>query len=91
MHRIFIAINLPEDVKNKLDDSDVIFYSRNLKKTISLLDKYDISYILIDSEMKQGQVWTEKEEGLFFLFSNSESFKKIYDKKGIEIWRVLSG
>jgi asparagine N-glycosylation enzyme membrane subunit Stt3 len=77
-----------EDVKTKLNDSETIFYSRTLKKTVSLLNQYDISYILIDLEMKQGQVWTKEDEGLLFLFRNKETFRKVYSKEGIEIWEV---
>ncbi|MBW2981388.1 hypothetical protein KY343_00780 [Candidatus Woesearchaeota archaeon] len=77
-----------EDVKTKLDDSNIIFYSRTLKKTTALLDKYNISYIWIDSEMKKRLIWTEEDEGLLFLFSNKEEFKKVYDREGIEIWQV---
>jgi len=77
-----------EDVKIKLNDSEIIFYSRTLKKTVSLLDQYNISYIWIDSEMKDGRVWTEEDEGLLFLFSNEEVFRKGYSKEGIEIWEV---
>lgn len=77
-----------EDVKTKLNDSDIIFYSRTLKKTVSLLDQYNISYIWIDSEMKKELVWTKEEEGLLFLFSNKEKFKRVYSKEGIEIWKI---
>ena len=78
-----------EDAKSKLNASETIFYSRTLKKTVSLLDEYNISYIWIDSEMKKGLVWTEEDEGLLFLFSNKEEFRKVYDKGEIEIWKVL--
>ena len=37
--------------------------------------------------MKQKEPWTEAEQGLLFLFRNSETFKKEYSKDGIEIWR----
>ena len=77
-----------ENVKTKLNDSDTIFYSRTLKKTDSLLNEYNISYIWLDSGMKKGLVWTEEDEGLLFLFSNKEKFKNVYSKEGIEIWEV---
>jgi hypothetical protein len=77
-----------ENVKTKLNDSDIIFYSRTLKKTVSLFDQYDISYIWIDSQMKDGQIWKKEDEGLLFLFSNKEVFRRVYNKEGIEIWEV---
>ncbi|MBN1156487.1 hypothetical protein JXA85_02650 [Candidatus Woesearchaeota archaeon] len=63
-----------------------IYYSRNLKRTKSLLDKYFIKYIFIDRSMKQGLVWEDTEEGLLFLFNNNETFEKRYGISGVEIW-----
>ncbi|MEM4247842.1 MAG: hypothetical protein QXH80_01125 [Candidatus Nanoarchaeia archaeon] len=69
------------------NDSNTIFNSRNLETTTAILDKYSIDYIFIDKDMKSGQVWTEPEQGLQFILANSEMFKKIYAKEGIEIWK----
>lgn len=68
-------------------DINAIFYGVNLKDTKELLDKYKINYIYIDNEMKQGLVWKKKKQGLLFLFRNKETFRKIYEKDGIEIWQ----
>lgn len=68
------------------NESNVLFSSRNLETTKALLDQHKIDYIMIDSQMKSGQVWAEPEEGLQFILANSEIFKKIYGKQGIEIW-----
>ena len=76
-------------LNTRFNDSNTTFYSRNLKATKPVLDKYNIKYIYIDQEMKQGQVWTRKEQGLLFLFRNEETFKQVYTKEGIEIWEVL--
>ena len=73
----------------KFNQSNEIFYSRNLKATKNLLSNYSISYIWIDKSMKQGKVWTKEEEGLLFLFRNNETFKNIYHSKEVEIWEVL--
>jgi hypothetical protein len=78
-------MELPPQVAN---DSCSLFQSRNLVHTRELLSTYNISHILIDSEMRQGLVWKEPEEGLLFLFRNNETFKRIYHISGIEIWRV---
>lgn len=69
-------------------DSAEIFSSRSLKTTKALLDKYNIKYIWLDNEMKNGLVWTEEKQGLLFLFRNKETFKNIYNKNNIEIWEV---
>ena len=76
--------------KEKFNDSLEIFYSRNLENTKTLLNKYNISYIWIDNEMKQGLVWEKEQQGLLFLFRNNETFNNIYNNKGIEIWQVYS-
>ncbi|MBU0757591.1 MAG: hypothetical protein KKF44_05980 [Nanoarchaeota archaeon] len=72
--------------KIRIEDSNRIFYSRILKDTKELLDKYSIRYIWINPQMKK-EIWKKDEEGLLFLLDNSNSFKKIYDFKGIEIWK----
>jgi hypothetical protein len=74
----------------KQNISDTIFYSRTLKNTTSLLNQYNISYIWIDSEMRNNLVWQREEEGLLFLFRNNETFKKVYEENGTEVWKVIS-
>ncbi|MBD3355170.1 hypothetical protein GF361_04245 [Candidatus Woesearchaeota archaeon] len=76
-------------IKEKLNDSNTTFYSRNLEKTRSILDKYNIKYIYIDEKMKQGQVWTREQQGILFLFRNNKTFKKVYNRSSIEIWEYL--
>lgn len=68
-------------------DSTAIFYGSNLEDTKKLLDKYNINYIYIDKEMKQGLIWSKEKQGLLFLFRNNETFKNIYNNAGIEIWQ----
>jgi hypothetical protein len=69
----------------RINDSNQIFYSTNLKKTEDLLKKYNISYIWINSLMKNF-LWIKENEGLLFLLKNSQKFKNIYNYKGIYIW-----
>ena len=78
-----------ELAEEKLADSDRIFYSRNLINTKNLLKKYKIRYIFITPEMKKGIVWSEEEEGLLFLFRNTETFKNVYSVAEYEIWEYL--
>ena len=78
------------NAEEKFNDSLEIFYSRNLKNTKSLLEKYDINYVWIDNEMKHGLVWEKEQQGLLFLFRNNETFNNIYNNQGIEIWEVYS-
>jgi len=74
------------DINEKYEISEEIFYSRNQKKTKSLLQGID--YIWIDKDMKNGLVWNEKEEGLLFLLKDNETFKKIYNTHKITIYGV---
>lgn len=77
------------DVDAKFNSSNEIFQSRNLKNTRELLDQYNISYIFITSQMKEGEVWKNKEDGLLFLLRNNETFKNLYSSKDSEIWKVI--
>ncbi|PIZ53569.1 hypothetical protein COY26_01605 [Candidatus Woesearchaeota archaeon CG_4_10_14_0_2_um_filter_33_10] len=75
--------------EERFNDSLEIFYSRNLKDTKILLEKYNINYIWIDNEMKNGLVWEKEQQGLLFLFRNNETFNNIYNNQGIEIWEII--
>ncbi len=77
------------DPNQRYNDLNKIFYAKNLNDAKELLDKYNIDYIYIDNEMKQGLVWKKEKQGLLFLFRNNETFKSIYSKNGIEIWQYL--
>ncbi len=68
-------------------DVNSIFYSRNMARTRDLLQTYQIKYIWLDKEVKHS-IWTKEDEGLQFLFNNKEMFRKVYDEKGVEIWKV---
>jgi len=76
------------NAEEKFNASLEIFYSRNLKNTRAFLNKYNISYIWVDNEMKQGLVWEKEQQGLLFLFRNNETFNNIYNNQGIEIWEI---
>jgi uncharacterized membrane protein len=68
-------------------DTASIFTSTELEKTTKLLNKYNITHILITKEMKQGLLWETEEQGLDFVLKNSETFKTAKKAKNIEIWR----
>ncbi len=74
-----------ENFKELLNDSNTIYYSRSLAETEKRLNKYNISYILIDQDMTDGDVWTRPKEGLLFLFTNQQKFPTAYNKGGIKI------
>jgi hypothetical protein len=68
---------------------DTLFYSRNLKDARQLIDSYKIKYVYVTPAMKEGLVWSRQNEGLLFLMTNTQNFRKVYENKGIEIWEVL--
>lgn len=73
----------------KVVDLNSVFYSRSLETTEGILKKYGVDYLFIDVEMKSGDIWTNKDQGLLFLLKNSEMFKNIYNSQGIEVWEYL--
>jgi hypothetical protein len=83
---IYYAPNL----LNRYNDSNSIFYSRKLNFTETLLDKYNIKYIWIDSKMKSGLIWEKEEQGLLFLLQNKETFKNIYNSSEVEVWEYIN-
>jgi len=76
-------------VNERFQDIEELFQSRNLERTQTLLKKYQIAYIYITPEMKQGRVWQSEEQGLLFVLKFSQDeFTRIYHQNGIEIWKV---
>jgi hypothetical protein len=68
---------------------DSIFTSRSLEDTETLLRTYNIRFVWITPQMKQGLVWNKEEEGLLFLLEKSETFKKVYSTYDYDIWEVV--
>ena len=78
------------NVNERLDDVDHVFRTRSMDRALEIIDKYNITYILITKDMKEGLVWFRDNEGLLFLLKNNPNFfNLVYDKNDIEIWRVL--
>ncbi|MFH1212225.1 MAG: hypothetical protein V1659_04860, partial [Candidatus Woesearchaeota archaeon] len=67
-------------------DLNTLFYSIRLDDTIPLVEKYNIAYFFITPQMTSGGLWSKSEQGLLFLFKNSEMFINIYSSKGHELW-----
>jgi hypothetical protein len=73
--------------KKKINSTNEIFKSRDLKKITTFLDRNNIAYIWINEKMKKGQVWKKEDEGILLILQNSINFKKVYDYLGVEIWQ----
>ena len=76
------------DAKQKLEYSDTLLHSRNTETIGKLMDKYDVKYIFVDKKMKKGQIW-DKKEGLWYAFRNNQTFKSVYYKDEVEIWKNI--
>ena len=74
-----------EEFEALLNYSNEIFYSRNIEKTEKLLNNYNISYIIIDKKMLDGEIWKKPDEGFLFLMTNEEKFANVYNKGGVRI------
>ncbi len=77
------------DFAARLNISETIFSSRNLKTTSGLFRQNNIKYVYITDEMRNGQVWRRENEGLLFLFRNNETFKKIFENQDVEVWQYV--
>ena len=75
--------------KQKMETAKKIFYATDIEAAQAALKENGVRYIWIDPDMKRGQVWDTAQQGLLFLFRNSETFKNIYRGSGIEVWQVL--
>ena len=78
-----------KDYQEKIRVRNNIFYSRNLPELEALLVSNKITHILIDEDMKNGEVWNSREEGLLFFLQNSDRFINIFDNKNIQVYRYL--
>tara|TARA_Y100000034_G_C6715455_1_gene316264 strand:+ start:38 stop:607 length:570 start_codon:yes stop_codon:yes gene_type:complete len=67
---------------------DKIFYSISLTNTLKVFNEFNVDYVLITPEMKNGLVWSRGNEGLLYLLETYPNFKLTYEKDGFEIWRV---
>lgn len=76
-------------VKERVKDSEILFYLRDFEGAKQMLERYNIKYIFITPNMKNGLVWNEPEEGLLFVLEFSgNNFKRVYNNNDVEVWRV---
>jgi hypothetical protein len=77
------------DYQARKDLVDKIYYARNLNDLELSLKKEKITHILIDSEMKAGEIWDGRSEGLLFFLENSDKFIKIFYDDDVQIYRYV--
>ncbi len=78
---------LDPDYDGKLNVTLAFLMSRDLRKTQGLIEATNATHVWIDEQMKHGQVWNNKDDGLLFLLREGH-FAKVYDEDGIEVWKV---
>ncbi|MFP4567316.1 MAG: hypothetical protein ACLFN8_00065 [Candidatus Woesearchaeota archaeon] len=71
-------------------DTREIFYSRSLGTLEELLKKHKITYIYIHENMKNGQIWSAREEGLLFFLIHSDKFIKLFDNEKVQIYKYTN-
>lgn len=74
--------------RNKINETEKILKSRNLKEVISFLKENNIKYIIINKEL-QNIIGKKEDDGILLLLKNSKNFKEIYKYNDINIWEVL--
>ncbi|MBW3018863.1 hypothetical protein KY329_01595 [Candidatus Woesearchaeota archaeon] len=81
-------VNSLPDAESRLESLDNIFKTNSLKDAKKILDHYEVDYVLLTDEMRQGLVWNDSDSGLAFLVSNPETFKIVRNADTVDIWRV---
>ncbi len=77
------------DALERFENANKIFYGRNLRETKRLLELYNVTYIWIDKDMKEGLVWNKPDEGLLYMLRNNQTFRNIYQERDISIWKYI--
>lgn len=78
-----------QDYEERTGLADRIYYSRNLNELEGILKQEKITHILITNEMRSGQVWSGRYEGLLFFLETSGKFIKIFYDENIQIYRYM--
>lgn len=78
---------LPE-AEQQYWDATTLFTLTVLDRATPILQKYNITHIIITPEMQRGLLWEREDQGLDFLVKNSETFKKIETETHIAVWQT---
>lgn len=78
------------NVNERMHDVDHLFNTRSMDVVLEVIEKYDVDYILITKEMKEGLVWYRDNDGLLYLLKNNPKyFKEVYNENENEIWKII--
>lgn len=79
-----------EDYEEKSSVVEQIFYARKLSELEDFLVNNSITYLFIHENMKNGEVWSRREEGLLFFLIHSDLFIKLFDNQEVQIYKYIS-
>ena len=71
-----------------IQDIEKLYMTRKIDVVSVILEKYQIDYIVVFHDMKEGLVWNSDHEGLLFVLENGENFKKVFENNKVTIWSV---
>ncbi|MDP7081120.1 MAG: hypothetical protein QF415_14590 [Candidatus Undinarchaeales archaeon] len=69
-------------------DTRIIFQGDNVTKSMGLLAKYNVSHILIDSPMRQWELWGWEKYGLLSYVNDTEEFNLVYNNTYAQVYEV---
>ncbi len=73
----------------KKEITQKIFYTRRLNDLEQLLNENNIKYIYIYEDMRQGKIWSGRDEGLLFFLTYSEKFLQLFDNEEVQIYKYI--
>lgn len=77
------------DVGVRLDDIDTLFNASEGAVAYSILEKYDVQYILLDAKMKKDIFGNRNERLLFLLRYSPNRFVKVLENDEVELWHIM--
>src|SRR3989344_5312672 len=75
-------------LNERWNDLQRLHHTTSVEEAITILKKYDVTYIYLDKKMKQETWPTEESELLFLLKYSPKLFGKIYQNSEVEIYLV---
>jgi hypothetical protein len=73
--------------EKRIRDTKNFLYSMDSGEIDEFIKEYGVNYVFIDYDMKK-KLWEKDEEGLLYVLKFSKRFKRIYNEKGVEVWKV---
>ncbi len=68
------------------DFVEILFHSYNLDDVRTLLEAEEVTHIVIDRDMRRGQVWERDNQELLFLLTDERYFKNEFENDAVTIY-----